>query len=151
MENDDNMFEEAYSVLQQSIIERCTIDTNIANLYRSLLNRQLHFEAPHEFSTLYPPNNNHYVETCIRLAKKYDMKIDSVTAMISIGISHKTALKLCRHVAKHFEKTFNLDTYCLSDDCMEEGEIEEDMLIYLKDIGGEYLYSVASYYRVRFA
>jgi hypothetical protein len=151
MENDDDMFEEAYSALQQSVIQRCTTDTNIANIYRSLVNRQLNFEAPYEFMTLYPPNNNHYVKTCIRIAKKYDMKIDSVTAMISIGITHKTALKLCRYIARHFGKTFNLDTYCLSDDCMEEGEIEEDVFVYLRDIGGQYLYSIASYYRVHFA
>ena len=151
MEADDDMFEEASAVLEQTIVRRCTVDTDISNLYRSLLNRQFHLEAPLEFTRIYPPNDGHYVETCMRLAKQHDMAVDSVTAIISIGVTHKTALALCRRVARHFGKTFDLETFCLSDNCMEEGEIEEDVSIFLREIASQYLYPVASYSRVRFA
>lgn len=109
-------------------------------------------EQDNSFAWKYPVNNMRYVNLCRESAFKFDMTTEETT-IISIGVKHSDALKICRDVAKKYGKSFDLKTFHEEgkEEEKEEGEEEEEVFIALRYMEcNAYLYPVASFVCVIF-
>lgn len=144
------MYADAFAILSALVHDKCNEYTNLACLYRALKNKQFHIEQNNVFDWKYPVNNMRYVNFCRKSAPKFDMRTVE-TAIISIGVQHSGALKICRDVAKKYEKRFDLNTFHSNLYEKEEGELEEEVVTALRNTeSNAYLYPVASFVCVNF-
>ena len=150
--HDKAMYADAYDIVLQEILANTNEYTNIAKLYTSLANKQLHFEQPETFAQKYPINNESYVTVTRQIAQVWDKTIEE-KRMVSFGVPHNVALKICRNVANMHGKVFNLDTFASQKSELheEEGEIEESVVLMLQSLEtNTYLFPISSYVAVIF-
>ena len=113
------------------ILSQTTQHTNLYRLYQTLNNGQFHVEAREEFVARHQDTydqHKSYVETFKRIAAKFDYGI-TMRPMLSVGIQHANALRICRKIARAHGYEFNLDTHIHAASAasadLEEGEVED--------------------------
>ena len=149
--------EAAHEFFFLCILNETTLYTNLSRLYQVLNNGQFHIRATNEFVAQHPDvykQHTSYVETCKRIATKFDHTI-TTQPMLSVGIKHTDALRICRKIAKTHGVDFSLNTYdptasvTASICALEEGEVEDDVSSNIKKMqSNTFLLDAFSYVHV---
>jgi hypothetical protein len=144
--------EAAHQEFAQHIFNMTTRYTDLSRLYRLLKNGQFHFEPRHEFVVFHQQTfeqHTCYVETYRAIATKFECGI-STQPMISVGLQHADALRICREIASMYGFEFNLTTYITASRVLEEeGEVEEDVFTNVQNMQSDtFLADAFSYIRV---
>ena len=145
--------EAAHEFFFLCILNETTSYTNLSRLYQVLNNGQFHIKVTNEFAAQHLDvyiQHTSYVETCKRIATKFDYTI-TTQPMLSVGIQHADALRICRKIAKAHGVDFSLNTYdpAASRCTLEEGEVEDDVFTNIKKMrSNTFLLDAFSYVHV---
>ena len=128
--------------------------TNLPRLYKTLKHGQYQFRPREEFFQFYAAmfqQHMAHVDVYDTIATQWQFVVYA-HPMISVGIQHYDALKICRRLADIYDKDFNLDTFSKYKECsLEEGETDDELFdALLKMRSNSYFEDAFAFVRVDF-